>query len=138
MKHRIFQYTPPHPCTPTEVERFQIFANRVGHTCYYLEVSKFDRHPGTQSGWVKRAYDPQTKEWIEFPYCSHYCHFDIFNISSCGPERALAVYLIPENEDEENLVMNCQTCVKWEPWAFRVCLIPDLDFFPSGSNQTVH
>lgn len=79
------------------------------------------------------GFDPQTKRMVKFDRCAHYTHFDIYNYSAGGPERALTVYLISENDEEERLVMNCQTCVKVELWGFRVCLISDLDFYPPGS-----
>lgn len=133
MKHRIFQHIPSGMEEPTEVKKFELFVNRAGYTCYYMEVNKFDRNPGTSFGWAKGSYDPQSKSWVEFPYNSHYCHFDIFNVSCVGPERALTVFLVPENEDEEKLTTNSQACVRWEPWGFRVCLIPDWDFFEEKS-----
>lgn len=138
MKHQIFQHIPSGLEEPIDVKKFDLFLNEVGYTCYHLEVNKFDRHPGTSSGWVKRAYDPQTKVWVEFPYNSHYCHFDIFNVSCAGPERALTVFLIPDDEKEEKLTTNCQACVRWEPWGFRVCLVPEWDFYKKDSGSALY
>lgn len=130
MKHRIFYYKPYGNGLTTEVQKFSLFKNQVGYTTYNLEVNRFDRNPGTDSGWVGRAYDPESETWEEFPYRAHYTNFQIYNGCLPGPEKSFAVFLIAENEEEGSLVTNCQTCVRWEPWAFQVCLIPDLDFFP--------
>lgn len=130
MKHRIFYYKPFKNGIVTKVTEFSLFQNRAGYTTYNLEVDKFDRHPDTNSGWVGRAYDPEEKKWVDFPYRAHCTDFHIYNGCLPGPEKAFSVLLVAEDKWEEALITNCQACVRWEPWAFQVCLIPGQDFFP--------
>lgn len=132
MKHEIYYYKTFGEGPSVEVESFSLFTNRAGYTTYSLSVNRFERHPDTSSGWVGRAFNPETKAWVEFPYRSHYTIFHIYNGNLGGPERAFTVFLIPESQAEEELVTNCQACVRWEPWAFQVCLIPDKDFQPTA------
>lgn len=129
MKHRIFYYKPYGNGPTTEVQKFSLFKNRAGYTTYNLEVSRFDLNHSTYSSWAGKAYDPEGEVWEEFPHRAHYTNFSIYNDYLPGLEKAFAVYLIAENEEEQSLVTNCQACVRYQPWSFQVCLIPDSDFF---------
>ena len=130
MKPVIFQHLPTGDNIPTEHSKFSLFVNQVGNWCYSFNCNKFDRHPGTSSGWVQRVFDPNTEKMVKFDRPAHYTNFDIYNYDAGGPERALTVYLIAEDDEEEALVTTCQTCIKNELWGFRVCLIPDSNFYP--------
>lgn len=137
MKHRIFHFPTFSNEPPVEVKNIELFTTRVGYPCYHIELNLFDRYSDTNSGWIKKAVDPQTGTWVEFPYRSHYTNFYLYSSSMLAQDRALTVYLIPESKEEEDLVSNCQTSVRWEPWAFRVCLIPNQDFYPPSKNEAL-
>jgi hypothetical protein len=137
MKHRIIHYNSTTNGSTAEVQNFSLFTNRAGYTTYNFQVNKFVRHPLTNSGWVGRTYVPESQTWDEFSHRAHFTNFSFYNGFLGGSEKLselpsleFAVFLIAENELERDLVTNCQACVRWEPWAFQVCLIPDLDFFP--------
>lgn len=133
MKPVIFRHLPTGGGVATEHSNFNLFVNQVGNWCYSFDCNRFDHNPGTSSGWVQLVYDPEKKEMMKFERPAHYTNFDFYNFSAGGPERSLTVYLVAENDEDEALVLTCQTCIKKESWGFRVCLIPDSNFYLNPS-----